>query len=140
MTIDKLKQIYEDYFSDVNAALKESSMGTLFSSYLTGNRVTDACSGRFAEKVEKALAEFDFETEDAAEIIDFVLSKGEEKRDDIRIGMMMTAVQRYLLSFPEHISREKAAEFLCRFNRSFPRRELTPVMKDFKKALEKRVG
>ena len=135
MTIDRLREIYDDYFLD----MKESGSGvrSALGNILMGSRGADSCNARFARKAEEALAAFDFERENAGELLDFVLEKGAEYRGDLRLGMMMTAVQRFLLPFTEHISAEKARSTLAWYDGCFEKRERTPVMEDFRRALQK---
>lgn len=139
MTIDRLKELYDDYIFDMNAA-SQSSLRTAFGNLVMGSGNRDACNIRFAEKAEKALAAFDFDAEDPAEILDFVLCKGTEYRDDLAVSLMMMAMQRYLLPFIENVTPEKAAAVLRWYDENFEKRDLTPVMVSCRKALKKRAG
>ena len=139
MTIDRVKELYDDYLYDVSIASDRGSLRGAFGRMIFGGG-QDSCHIRFADRMEKTLAGFDFEREDAGELVDFILCKGVEYRNDPSKAMMMTAMQRFLVPFAEHISPEKAASVLQWYDAAFERRELTPVMADFRNALKKRAG
>ena len=136
MTIDKLREISDDYFLDMKEA--RSGLRGALGNILVGSRGGDSCNARFARKVQQALESFDYESEDAEELLDFVLEKGAEYRGNLSIGMMMTAVQRFLVPFTGHISGEKARSCLAWYDATFEKRERTPVMEDFRRALRQR--
>ena len=139
MTIDRVKELYDDYLYDVSIASDRGSLRGAFGRMIFGGG-QDSCHIRFADRMEKTLAGFDFEREDAGELMDFILCKGVEYRNDSSKAMMMTAMQRFLVPFAESISPEKAAAVLQWYDSVFEKRDMTPVMVDFRKALKKRAG
>lgn len=139
MTIDKLKELYDEYIDDMGVIEEQRrNLRGALGSILLGNASRDSCNVRFPQKVEKALAEFDFENEDAGEILDFVLCKGAEYKDVMSIGIMLTAMQCYMVPFAEHIGSEKAAAVLHWYDTVFEKRDMTPVMVELRKSLQKR--
>lgn len=140
MTIDRVKELYEDYLSDMSIVSGQSSLRGAFDRMILGSGRQDSCHLRFADKMEKALAGFDFEKEDPDELMDFILCQGFEHRNDPPVALMMTAMQRFLVPFAEHVSPEKAAAVRQWYDSVYEKRDLTPVMKEFRKALMKRAG
>ena len=139
MTIDKLRELYDDYLHDMGVVEEQKrDLRAVLGNLILGNGNRDSCNIRFPEKVEKALAEFDFENEEAGEVLDFVLCKGAEYKDNISIGIMMTAMQRFMIPFTEHISCEKAAAILPWYDSVFEKRDMTPVMVKLRKSLQKK--
>lgn len=138
MTIDRVKELYDDYLFDMNLSEEQRSLRGAFGRLVFGSGGQDGCNIRFAEKMEKALAGFDFEREDPEELMDFVLCKGAEYKNNRFVALMMTAMQRFLIPFTEHISSEKAAAILRWYDTVFDKTDMTPVMKDFKKALRRK--
>ena len=140
MTIDRVKELYEDYLYDMSIAAGQNNLRGAFGRLVLGAGGQDSCNMRFADKMEKTLAAFDFDSEDAGELMDFVLCRGLEYVDRPSIALMMTAMQRFLCPFAEHVSADKAAAVLSWYDTVYDKRDLTPVMKDFRKALKKRAG
>ena len=137
-TIEKLDQIYAEYLLDLERCEKDfcSSRGA-FARMFMGTSYQNGCHTRFAEEMKTALGAVDPTAEEVRPIIEHVLDKGTEPQSSKAVSMMLTAMQQYLTPLLKFESREYLSELATRYDKTFPKAVRTPVMVDFRKALNK---
>lgn len=114
---------------------ENGGMKGVFSAMFLGSRVQDSCNFRFVEELEAALKAFDPAEEDARAVIQYVLEKGLEYKDDISVSTMFTAVQQFAAPLLSYAQRSYRRELAAWYDGAFPQRVRTPVMREFRERL-----
>ena len=144
-TMEELRRLYTAYLESMKEYEEQDRAlrGTL-SALFTGARSGDACSARFAEDVRaalSALAEAQPSPEEAAAATDFVLAQSEARAGEMNpTALMLEAMHGCLKPLVPFLTPSAAADFARRYDRSFPKRRRTPVMRDLSVLLTKRAG
>lgn len=134
-TLERLKGIYAEFYSAMEQVrAEEQGLRGALNVFVSGPRSRNACSVRFNEAVQAALSEPQAR-EQAAEIVDFILLEGWAHREPPAVGLMLTAMHGYLAELLPFVSEEKKQGLLAWYEKNYPRRDRTPVMEKFKKAL-----
>ena len=134
--IEKLGGIYQEYFQQMKQVHdEEKGMRGAMSVFVLGQRDRSQCTAQFNKAVQEALAQVETQ-DDARRVIDYVLRQGLENRDWIAVSLMLTAVHGYLVPLLDKLTPEERQRLLVWYDKAYPKRNCTPVMRSFRKSLD----
>ncbi len=137
--LPRVRALYEDYLDRVCELERNRKPGAgIFG--LKGGPKDDPCHDRFAEELEKLLAEFaasDPGSEEIRAVLSYMHELPPMHREPRSAYWMLIAVHGLGLELTEGLSREDAAALRSRYARLYPRWERLPAQKKLLAALKK---
>lgn len=132
--MEELVKLYRDYVQQ--AAQPHNQKRPFQGAYgLMGGPASNSFHQQFAQGVEQALAQVG--EEQWREAVEYVLRQPLEHKADPTVYWMFVAVHGAVLPYLKGLTSEQARDLQWWYERSYPRREQTPVQRRVVSALQK---
>ena len=145
--LDQLDKLYSEYLHDIERITREhfnlrGAFGRLFGGSAAGPG-SDSCNDRFSDGIRQLIDSMVADcpsADEAAEVIDYVISPQREQNCSQGARLMMQAVHGYLLPLVEFLSPEDAKEIHVRYSDLLAVNPPLPVQKQLAEDLGKRAN